>query len=223
MVKLDSVAQRLDSRGAPARAVQLAVELQPHYSAGELLAILGNVYKETGFTRLEENLDYSRTPPARIRLVFGARMAGLTDAQIASITRSPEAFANLVYGGEFGVRSLGNTLLGDGWRFRGMGDIQLTGRGNYTAASRAIYGDDRLVRNPEMVKDVPVSARVMRWYFAARVPAMARRLGIVIEKADQRALNLLYTSAVAGLPLNRSTGYGAELVRKVDEWVARMG
>jgi predicted chitinase len=42
------------------------------------------------------------------------------------------AIANIIYGGEWGRKNLGNTQPGDGWRFRGGGLPQITGRANYT-------------------------------------------------------------------------------------------
>ncbi len=44
--------------------------------------------------------------------------------------------ANIIYGGEYGRRNLGNTQDGDGWAFRGAPMLQLTGRDNWTAYSR---------------------------------------------------------------------------------------
>lgn len=50
-----------------------------------------------------------------------------------------------------GRRDLGNTLKGDGKKFMGRGPIQITGRANYERLSRDMFGDDRLLRNPEII------------------------------------------------------------------------
>ena len=54
---------------------------------------------------------------------------------------------------------LGNTLKGDGYRFRGRGFVQLTGRRNYAKASKAIGLD--LVKEPDLALDEKVAARIL--------------------------------------------------------------
>lgn len=67
------------------------------------------------------------------------------------------------------AKILGNTQIGDGWRFRGRGYIQLTGRENYTRASREIFDDDRLLRNPDLAAVPAIAANIALWYWSARV------------------------------------------------------
>jgi putative chitinase len=67
------------------------------------------------------------------------------------------------------ARSLGNTRPGDGWKYRGRGFIQLTGKANYTAASKSLFGDDRLVNNPELASDPIIAANIALWYWGWRV------------------------------------------------------
>jgi putative chitinase len=76
------------------------------------------------FTRLSENLNYSiegllKTWPSRF-----------TVATAKSYARNPEKIANLVYANRMGN---GNESSGDGWKFRGAGFIQLTGKDNQLA------------------------------------------------------------------------------------------
>tara|TARA_Y100000401_G_scaffold89382_1_gene74913 strand:- start:5376 stop:8612 length:3237 start_codon:yes stop_codon:yes gene_type:complete len=60
---------------------------------------------------------------------------------------------------------LGNDKEGDGQKFRGRGLIQLTGKANYAAASEAIFGDDRLVKNPDLLlEDADVAGQVAGWF-----------------------------------------------------------
>ena len=117
--------------------------------------VLAEVYHETGgkMTPVAENLYYTA---ARISQVFSAsRRQGIPASQLA---RNPERLANAVYGGEWGLKNLGNTEPGDGWKFRGMGMIQSTGRANAKKAS-ALTGKN-LVDHPEMMLSVPVSAQI---------------------------------------------------------------
>ena len=62
-------------------------------------------------------------------------------------------------------RTLGNDEPGDGQKYRGRGLIQLTGKANYAAASEAIFGDDRLVKDPDLLlTDADVAGQVAGWF-----------------------------------------------------------
>ena len=65
------------------------------------------------------------------------------------------------------AKNLGNTEPGDGFKFIGRGLKQLTGRYNYTRASKDLYGDDRLVKNPDLVAtDKTVALETACWFWA---------------------------------------------------------
>lgn len=111
------------------------------------------------FSRLRESLNYT---PQRLMAVFGAHRISAEDAE--RLGRKPgqpaneSAIANLVYGGEWGVRHLGNTATDDGWRYRGGGFIQTTGRDNYAALTsrlraRGIDGAPDFTEEPERLED----------------------------------------------------------------------
>jgi putative chitinase len=94
-------------------------------------AFLAQIAHESGeLRRLVENLNYSA---ARLCAVWPNRFPTVEAAQ--PYERNPEGLANYVY-----ARRLGNgdVASGDGWRFRGRGLIQLTGRGNYRSCSTAV-------------------------------------------------------------------------------------
>ena len=97
-----------------------------------LAGFLGQCIVESGaFKNLEESLFY--TSPERILRIFPSRVRGLDHA--ARLARNPQALANCVYAGKIGN---GDEASGDGWRFRGRGIKQLTGRANYAAAAAAL-------------------------------------------------------------------------------------
>lgn len=71
-----------------------------------------------------------------------------------------------------GRKDLGNVQPGDGVRFKGRGLIQLTGRANYADYSRWKYGDDRAVRNPGLVAQLPDAVDAAVWYWTVRRPRL---------------------------------------------------
>jgi len=91
-----------------------------------------------GFRVVTENLNYSKEGLLKIFKKYF-----LTDAEAAKYARKPDDIANKVYANRM---ANGNSLSGDGFRFRGRGLIQLTGRANYTA-----YAADRKITVPEAV------------------------------------------------------------------------
>lgn len=67
-----------------------------------------------------------------------------------------------------GRKDLGNVQQGDGARFAGRGLIQVTGRANYLKASQALFGDDRLLKNPELLEQPEWAAKSAVWFWSSR-------------------------------------------------------
>jgi putative chitinase len=86
-------------------------------------------HESAGFKRLEENLNYSSKA---LRAVFGRYFGAAPKRDAEEYHRQPEMIANYVYMDEYRKYKMGNVQEGDGWRFRGRGLKQLTGRENYT-------------------------------------------------------------------------------------------
>ncbi|WP_110994629.1 glycoside hydrolase family 19 protein [Pseudomonas sichuanensis] len=121
-----------------------------------MAAFLAQVGHESGQLRnLVENLNYSaealvRTWPSR----FTAQTAG-------AYARQPEKIANCVYAGRMGN---GPESSGDGWRYRGRGLIQLTGRDNHRGAGLALGLP--LVEQPELLEQAEHAAQSAAWWWA---------------------------------------------------------
>ena len=90
-----------------------------------------------------ENLNYSA--PA-LQSVF--RKYFPDEATAAQYARNPEMIANKVYASRM---TNGDEASGDGWRFRGRGYIQLTGRQNYTSFDKVV--NDDIIANPDLVAE----------------------------------------------------------------------
>lgn len=114
------------------------------------LILLSNVAVETGYFRsFEENLKYTTTK--RLKEVFPKYFKN-QDPSI--FVNNPAKLANLVYGGR-----MGNVLPNDGFKFRGRGMIQLTGRANYDSLSRKYKELKDIVEQPDLVsKDSRIKA-----------------------------------------------------------------
>lgn len=111
------------------------------------------LHEAGGLTVTEESLNYK--PDALVTL-FGPKRGAtreFADANCRTAGRraNEEAIANTIYGGAWGAKNLGNTEPGDGYRFRGRGMTQLTGRANYRRIGQRLGVD--LEANPELVTD----------------------------------------------------------------------
>jgi putative chitinase len=67
-----------------------------------------------------------------------------------------------------GRLDLGNSQQGDGKRFRGRGLIQVTGRTNYKACSLALFGDQRLLKTPELLEQPRYAVESACWFWKSR-------------------------------------------------------
>jgi len=135
------------------------------------------------FTRLEENLTY--TTPERLMAVWPRRFPTAEAAQ--PYVRNPQDLANFVYSNR-----MGNTQYGDGWRFRGRGLKQLTGRNNYTDYQDAT--GVRAVDSPDILLDPVFAADSAGWFWQANgcdalagdVEALTRRINGGLTGIEQR-------------------------------------
>jgi predicted chitinase len=204
--------------------IKAALQKQGITDPKYIAATLGNVMKETGGKSQSENLNYGKTDNTRIRSIFGSRAAGKSDAELDTIKKDPQQMGEMMYGSSTKMgQQMGNNEPGDGFKFRGRGFIQLTGKSNYAAASKAIYGDDRLVKNPDLVNDPAVAAEVSAWYMKKGQGSMAKKMGIDTANMSQSDANLLATSQIAGTDVRKAGGYlGGEVMNKVTAYSSQM-
>ena len=98
-------------------------------------------HESAGFKAIQENLNYGAKGLLGIFKKYFP-----TEAKALQYERKPEKIANLVYGSRMGN---GDEASGDGYKFRGRGYIQLTGKSNYAAFGKAINED--ITANPDLV------------------------------------------------------------------------
>lgn len=108
--------------------------------------MLATAYHETGkkMQPVEENLNYSASGLLKTFPKY------FTPMQANSYARNPERIANRAYANRMGN---GDEASGDGWRFRGRGLVQITGRDNYRR-----YGIDK---SPDRALDLGMSVHIL--------------------------------------------------------------
>ena len=106
-------------------------------------------HESGGFATLKENLNYSAEGLTK---VWPKRFPSLEAAQ--PYHRNPEKIANKVYADRMGN---GDEASGEGFKYRGRGLIQLTGKDNYTRCGAALGLD--LVNNPDLLLEPLAAAR----------------------------------------------------------------
>lgn len=114
-------------------------------------------YESSQFNALREDLSYSKmglmkTWPKRFP----------TDASAIPYERKPDALANFVYANRLGN---GDEKSGDGWKYRGGGLIETTGRANYRATGVGIGRP--LEEQPNLITVPANSARAAGWFWKA--------------------------------------------------------
>ena len=111
-------------------------------------------HESGGFKAVQENLNYSADG---LKKIFPKYFPGNL---AESYARNPEKIASKVYGGRMGN---GDETTKEGFKFRGRGYIQLTGKSNYTAFAQSI-GEDT-VANPDLVATkYPLASAA--WFFS---------------------------------------------------------
>ena len=97
-------------------------------------------HESGGFKAVSENLNYGA---AGLQSIFKKYF---TAESAKEYERKPEKIANIVYANRMGN---GNQASGEGYKFRGRGAIQLTGKDNYTAFDKTV--EDDILANPDLV------------------------------------------------------------------------
>ena len=112
------------------------------------------------YTVMQENLNYSAKG---LQKTFPKYFGSIAEAN--KYAKKPELIANKVYANRMGNSS---STSGDGWKFRGRGPIQCTGKNNYIACSKFLFNDLSLVNDPDLIlKDKKIAIMSACWYWSA--------------------------------------------------------
>lgn len=139
---------------------------------------LAQVFHESGNLNItKENLNYSAE---RLLVVFPRIFKTLDDAKAYHL--DPERIANRIYANRMGN---GNEASGDGWKYKGRGYIQITGKANY-AAFKTDTGCD-VITNPSILETPLFALKSALWYWNKH------NLNVLADKNDiegiTRAIN----------------------------------
>lgn len=192
---------------------QLAKILSTNKDAAEWCAVLNDMLPKYGITSprriasflsqcahesadfklLEENLNYKEETLLR---VF-PRYFGPGKANAAEYAKNPEKIANYVYMDKNRSSSgaLGNVQEGDGWRFRGRGLKQVTGRSNYTTFGKAIGKTAEEVAAYLETKEGALVSALWFW--------QSRGLNEVADTGDVARVTKIINGGGIGLPDRR--------------------
>ena len=143
---------------------------------------IAQIAHESGYlTKNEENLNYSvsglfntfsssRISPADVFKYGRVDSKELIKYPLLKIqSANKEMIGNIIYGGKFGKEQLGNTEVGDGWKYRGGGFIQLTGKANYTSFANHMKMSVEQVS--EYVRTPKGSLESSMWFWYNRIKA----------------------------------------------------
>ena len=162
-------------------SLQQVAEQRQITTPRRIAAFLSQVGHEcAGFTVLVENLNYSagglaatwgsrfaekNAAGAYITVTEGGRSRRVPNSDAQKLHRKPEAIANRVYSNRLGN---GDEASGDGWRYRGRGLIQMTGKSNYQQCSLGLFGDERLLITPQLLEQWRWAVESAGWYWSSR-------------------------------------------------------
>lgn len=140
-------AQLLKIAAPETPAVELAAWTMPIITACQrfeintvrrIAAFIAQMAHESGLRPRQENLNYEAKRMAEVwpaRFSITGKRGGAPNRRSRELEHNPEALANVVYANRLGN---GPPESGDGWRFRGTGPLQVTGRANITAFGKSV-------------------------------------------------------------------------------------
>lgn len=147
--------------------------------------IAQTAHESASFNILSENLNYSQQG---LRKVFPKYFPD--DKTAARYARQPKWIASRVYAGRMGN---GSEQSQEGWKYRGRGLIQVTGKNNYRLCSQYLFNDDRLLDDPDMLLTPEFAMASAGWFWESN------HLNEVADRGDFVRLTKLINGGTNGL------------------------
>lgn len=186
--------------------------------------ILAQIKAESGGNPQTESLKYS---PEKLMKTFPSKFTDIEEAK-AVAAKGEEAIGNKIYGGRMG------NAADEGFKYRGRGLIQLTGKDNYAKFGKLLGLD--LVNNPDLANDPDIAQRIAVAYFKEKQKAgvnlsdskqVSKAVGHVDidgKESDKRAelaqsiLENLPKAATGGMFAGSTSGYPVMLHGDESVW-----
>ena len=160
-------------------------------------AFIGQCMHESGgFKTLEENLNYSAKA---LMTTWPSRFP--TEELANQYARNSEKIANKVYGGRMGNADESS---GEGWKYRGRGIKQLTGKENYERCGSSLGVD--LVNNPDLLLEPKYAALSAGWFWNKH------GLNDLADKSDIETMTKRINGGLLGLDARKAAIQKAESV-----------
>ena len=147
-------------------------------------AFLGQcMHESNSFKVLQENLHYSANG---LKSVWGSRFP--TNEIADKYANHPDMIANKVYANRMGN---GDEESGDGWKYRGRGIIQCTGKDLYKTLSNALNID--LISDPDMLLEMPYASMSAGWFWNRK------QLNLLADSKDYKEMTKRINGGFNGL------------------------
>lgn len=171
----------------------------------EMANVMAQVQAESGFVPRSEELN--KYSPETLFRLYGAGNSGgnkvrfntLNDAK-ALVAQGPEAVGNSIYGGRMG------NAPDEGYKYRGRGLVQLTGKNNYEEYGKKLGID--LVNNPELANDPTIASKIAASYFSDK-----KKSGVDMGNIAAVGKSVGYAGGEA--ETNRRAGYAKEFESQI--------
>lgn len=157
-----------------------------------LAHFMAQIEHESGFKAVSENLNYSKEGLLNTFGKYFTKDVIVDDVQkLGTATlyaRQPQKIANKVYANRMGN---GDENSGDGWKYRGRGFIQITGKDNYTMLSKDTRID--FVNNPDLLLTEANSLISALWYWNKHM------INLLADKNDIKAITRTINGGYNGI------------------------
>ena len=192
----------------PAKWIDAVVSVCQEYEINtpqRIAAFIAQTSHESGgYTMLSENLNYRAATlaacwPNRFAVLGPDKKPKKENGKLVptavanSIAGKPELIANMVYSSRMGN---GPAESGEGWKYRGRGLKQLTGKDNYARCGHALGLD--LIGNPDLLLEPMAAARSAGWFWKAN------SLSVFADKGDLEGMTKKINGGLIGYPQRKA-------------------